>query len=744
MHTTRALNYRAAALVIVLAFIVILSGLVVAYLARTTTDRQLANGSSNDEKADELARTALNIVVGDFKEEIVDGTPITSANVIPQRGPKPGAGGLPGAGIPNLIRRSVRDDAIPAPALPSRASAVNSLSDASLNGRFVSLARWNAHYMVPKVNTSDGGADPITTGFNSPNYWTPDWVIVTRSGPTKFDAWNPTLADSSQANQNYAIGRYAYVVYDEGGMLDANVVGLPSPTPGIADVGRKGTMPLADLTAMRYTLAGTTASAGAISKIIGWRDNATLQSSGTFPSLSPTPDPALFMTHALDPSRDFKTVSPAVYLSRTDQAFLDRKELIAFVRAAGPSINMLQFLGTFSREQNIPTFQVASAKLTARFALGNLALLKDKPDSSKAADIQKFFGLKWDDGTPGAVGPPIKPATPGHWQYVGKSGNTPRSSIGSFTTDPDFFQLLNYAVYSTTSDDTDHIDTTLTLGATIIDQYDDDTSADVTTTTTSTIIEYGGGNWAVGMENVDPARPSPSPQPSPFPPPAGMSPTPRPFIANYTMLNRAFRNVGEIGYTLRPEKSPAPQTVDFVTATSQDAPILDLFTYNTAPVRAGIVNLNSANPAVLAAIIKSAVTNEATPGSGVGLTAANNAAASPTPGATTGIIGNPTLGTAVQPALGRSAISRLVEATGTSIGTTEEQKETTARAVAEVTQTRTWGLFIDVIAQSGRYPPNASALGSFVVEGEERYWLHIAIDRFTGEVLDQQIEAVDE
>ena len=51
---------------------------------------------------------------------------------------------------------------------------------------------------------------------------------------------------------------------------------------------------------------------------------------------------------------------------------------------------------------------------------------------------------------------------------------------------------------------------------------------------------------------------------------------------------------------------------------------------------------------------------------------------------------------------------------------------------------------IDVIAQSGRYPANAGSLANFMVEGEKRYWLHVAIDRFTGEVIDQQLEAVFE
>jgi hypothetical protein len=246
------------------------------------------------------------------------------------------------------------------------------------------------------------------------------------------------------------------------------------------------------------------------------------------------------------------------------------------------------------------------------------------------------------------------------------------------------------------------------------------------------MIEYDGG-WVVGMENVDPAR-------SPTPAPAGMSPTPLPTVTPYPMLNRPFRNVGEFGYAY---KSPGTETIDFATSTSSDGPILDLFTYNTAPVRAGIVSLNTANPAVIAAILKGAITSESS-SSIVTQSAANNAAASPTPNATTGVIGDSSLGTLVRPAIGRAEIARLSAATGITLGSSDENKETAARALSEVTQTRTWGLFIDLIAQSGRYPPTATALKDFVVEGEKRYWLHVAIDRFTGAIVDQQLEAVEE
>src|SRR5262249_37377005 len=390
---------------------------------------------------------------------------------------------------------------------------------------------------------------------------------------------------------------------------------------------------LADLTGMKMTGAGTTPNPSTISKLVAWRNYATLQSSGSFPDLLPNPDSSVFMSSVLETTRDFKTVttpSPGPSPFRTDQSFLTRKELINYLGVSFGLYNILQFLGTFSRERNIPTFQAGTASLTSRFALGNLALVHDNPDSSKAADIQKCFGLKWVAGTAGSGGPPPTPAIPGHWQYVGKTGTSLQSSIPAFTSDPEFFQLLNYAVYSTNAADSTHIATTLSLGATIIDQYDDDTSSDATANTTSTMIEYAGGNWAIGMENVDPARASPSPQPSPYPPPGGMAPTPRPFISTYTMLNRPFRNVGEIGYALRPEKTPAPITVDFATAASTDTPMLDLFTYNTAPVRAGIVSLNTANPGVIAALLKSTITAEPS-ASPAGLATSNNAALTPTP-----------------------------------------------------------------------------------------------------------------
>jgi hypothetical protein len=662
-----------AALAIVLAFVVLLTALAVAYLGRTSTYRQLARGVFSETAADELVRSAINIVVGDLKQEIADGTPINSTNILPQRSPAATAG-IPS--IPNLVRTSIRSDAIAAPAVASKASAVNSTTDISANGRFVSAARWNSHYLVPKANTSNDDSEPV------PAFVAPDWVIVSRNGMsvrTTIGSGSTALNNATSDNADYVIGRYGYAIYDEGGLLDINVAGYPSPAPNpISQAGRKGTIAFADLTALPTT-GSSFVSNTAINRTIGWRNFATVQPSGTFPNFTFTStSSSTFANYFLDKTRDFGTVSTTVAGGRTDQAFINRSQLIALRSDIGASVNMLQYLATFSRERNKPT-----GTITARFALAKLAQVVPSP--ANPAGVKTDFGLVWNSD---------------HWEYWGANGTSEQSAISPIAGTPDFFQIIA-AGRSNTS-----IAETLTVGASIIDQYDSDS--------TTTVIEYAGGpppRRAYGMESLA----IPTPSPAPAPPPGAV------------ILNREFRNVGELGYAFKTTTT----TLDFK-SNNADAGLLDLFTYNTASIRPGIVNLNTRNSSVLAAIVKNALPTEA---SAAGVTIGQSTTAGR-------VIADATI---AQPAMGRQDIGRLAAAlTAPPFSNNEESRETIARALAEVAQTRTWGLLIDVVAQSGRYPPNAASLADFIVEGEKRYWLHIAIDRFTGEVIDQQLEEVFE
>ena len=385
---SRVVASRGAALMIVLGFVVLLTGLALAYFSRTTTDRQLAHSSYHDTSADLLARSALDIVAGDLKQEILTGgTTVTRTNIQPQR-----SGDAPS--IPNLIRRSVRNDPIPTPGVSSFASAVSSAPSPSAIPRRgeVTLARWNSHYLVPRLGTANDST-PIS------NFTAPDWVLLTGQGRAPAPA------------PNAVIGRYAFAVYDEGGLLDMNVTGYPtwtgaatsspSPTPWLVNVGRKGTVAFADLTA----LGANPPSRTQINNAIGWRNyamtkqpsvasflNADFSDNGTRQDwygsyLLYFGDPPFTieslsdkLTASLYP---FTSAAASVWNGRTDQALLTRQELLKLLRSVDPGWqNYAQYLGTFSRERNrpAPDWPNLGGNLSeGRFNLNNLALVGPQP-----------------------------------------------------------------------------------------------------------------------------------------------------------------------------------------------------------------------------------------------------------------------------------------------------------------------------------------------------------------------------
>jgi hypothetical protein len=373
---------RAAALIIVLAFVVLLTGLALAYFSRTTSERPAAQSSFNQAKVDQLAASAVDNIIGDLRQEIINGsaspapifgsstlyTPTSAANMIPQRSGN-------AAGVPNLIRRSVSPDNIPSPpGLPSRASAVNSTTDPSANGRFVTSTRWNGHYLVPKGDPSTPDPSPIPA-FTAA---TPDWVFVTNQGATVI----------SSPPSNSVIGRYGYAIYDEGGLLDMNVAGYPSGTTPTQS-GRKGSIAFADLKALGAYPFFNPDGSGVyqIDRLVGWRNYATTQPANNFPDVIPTSKmfannltgstPATnFYNYVVNNTNGFLSTSSTTWGAnsnavRTDQAFVNRQELIAFQKTPNtnannngdpiPStsqfnVNALQYLGTFSRETNSPSF----------------------------------------------------------------------------------------------------------------------------------------------------------------------------------------------------------------------------------------------------------------------------------------------------------------------------------------------------------------------------------------------------
>ena len=259
--------------------------------------------------------------------------------------------------------------------------------------------------------------------------------------------------------------------------------------------------------------------------------------------------------------------------------------------------------------------------------------------------------------------------------------------------------------------------------------------------------------------------------------------------ANYssrpTILHRPFRSVAELGYVF----SDNPwRNLDLSFPESGDSPLLDVFCINenTNPTGlvAGRVDLNTRQAPVVQALLSGVIIDkDSNPvvsstlsstqlaaiaaqlvarTSGTSLLSGTTYWTAPLPLTNRGDLVGSCMFSGTTPALAKAALTGTADPNpyysgfsadigtvsgvdGTPVSLVPRQRESIMRALADSGTSRVWNLMIDVIAQSGRYPASAQDISAgFVVEGEKRYWLHVAIDRYTGQVLDEQLEPVTE
>jgi len=220
------------------------------------------------------------------------------------------------------------------------------------------------------------------------------------------------------------------------------------------------------------------------------------------------------------------------------------------------------------------------------------------------------------------------------------------------------------------------------------------------------------------------------------------------------ILNRPFYSVGELGYVYR---DMPWRSLNLSSSTSPDAGLLDFFCINdgyagstNAPVVARVLNLNTSHPQVLQAMLNGAARAELYPGTSSSSPAGYDVSAADAISMANAITNITWNSTSPRPLLDKSEIAtRLTTANIDSSSSStdshiKERQETMVRALASVGQVRTWNLMIDVVAQTGRLPPAASGFNNFIVTAEQRYWAHVAIDRYTGQVVSMQLEPVSE
>ncbi len=433
-----------SALVIVLAFVVLLTGLVVAFLTRTQLSIQNSNSSANSTRANLFGQGAIDQIVGDLKQEIAAGStiitngqakiylPIDSSsyarqNILPYPVVNTGSSltvvkeSL--ANVPFFGGTSTNYNTADYPPSNRVSNALTTTS--SVNGRFISLARWNKPLLLPPKSDTD-----YTPSIQ---FDPPAWVYVGRDGsnPSTFDN---KLADSTSSN--FVLGRYSYVVYDESALLDVNAAGFPTNTTP-AQINAKGSPGLADLTATGLQQADVDA-------LVGWRNYASGQPSGSFPSytfsansatnyynlLMGISNGALLPTPASGSNTNWEGVRKSAFLTvgnqkvfnnQTDHIFGSRQELIhMLMHEISKSVSdrermetALPNLGTYSRTINAPSF-IPTTPLGSNTDYAKIALAQAQNPNAATPPVNQIPAsvlvtklFTRDDGTVAQIGDPL-------------------------------------------------------------------------------------------------------------------------------------------------------------------------------------------------------------------------------------------------------------------------------------------------------------------------------------------------
>jgi hypothetical protein len=501
-------------LIIVLSFVVLLTVVVLAMLSHSLLNRMISNASSNVSKTDIYGHGAIEQIIGDLRQEIVAGstvtatvpnafsgtgsnTPIVSpyntsgtnfiyrpefaANSVPYPS-GPGSYGTPSSSsslwnttFQNLVKQSTFNVAFEPydSTVPMRASNV-STTTASLNGRTVSTTRWNKALLLPKksaifsggaaTGTSTTVSDGITDTTPNLNFVAPNWILTTANGTNPTTTLNTSSSDLVNSNTNpksasYVVGRYAYIIYNEGGLLDANVAGCPAKatTAGFtsweaATLSRKGPAAFADLTQLPgiadlTTLEGSGSLRGQhiVDSLVGWRNAATANDTATnqkFPAFSFNSNSAgNYLTYLLELSSNFMATGYSGSFSSpgftdpftgqvlTDQTFTSRQQMINFfentiAQAKGSTTitteqaylqDALMYLGTFSRTLNQPSYwpdptrpMIQPLLSAGNYGGGNDATGMDNTNNPPFRSIVVGgSGFTRYDGTPANPGDPL-------------------------------------------------------------------------------------------------------------------------------------------------------------------------------------------------------------------------------------------------------------------------------------------------------------------------------------------------
>ena len=457
-------NKRGVALISVLALVVLCTIVMIMVFLRARGMLQLSSAYSSAMAASDLTNVAVQRTISEFQTEITTAQAQNLDLVLPPRiaaiVAAPASPAMPGyplvsmtTGNSSLFSQGMSQAGFGTPPFANPASAV-STSSTSVNDFTFTPARWNAPLLM---NSS--------TTFTK--FTVPDWVYLTSQGP-----------QATPTNTTTVVGRYAVMVYDTSGLLDANVAGTSAND---ADLEYKGTTAFAALGPFFNSDGGT------FSNFLQWRSTGNLVGTALTNSYYGTAGPG--STPFSGTPGKMEMVSQP--LGAGQNYFFSRQDMIAAMNAgiAGLSASLMPQLRTFSSVANAIsaeqlysaggalvslntllatqplTFTVYAVGTTSgatrsysiakglpifqyRFPLSRLRWLADRQADgtpNQAAAILQHFGLTWD-------------GTNHRFTYTAPDGNGKTAiqtldQIAAYDNanpqaarEPDFFEMLKAAI----------------------------------------------------------------------------------------------------------------------------------------------------------------------------------------------------------------------------------------------------------------------------------------------------------
>lgn len=399
---------RGFALVLVLAFLVLITGAILALTTRATLQKRIALTNTSLTAAQQFSESVADLIIGDLLAELQKNSEwvdefgqINGPFQILAFSTKTRKDSLPSRVAPAGSSPSVWKLLTPGESLFPGARVVASsvgTDRPSLDRRAWSVNRW---FGSAGPGLGSGGAVPA-------------WVIVGRSG---IEPTAPIEALQVTSGKSRAIGRFAFVAYETGGLLDANSLILQAEGPWKSEL----VSPPGFLTATGLSYHGRQMDASKANKISDW---LLTGSKLAFPNFSSYADTFLLQQ------------GPGS-LRVGDQTFVNRRDLLDFLKKFDLGLQWAELMTVGNVLPRAPAFEPSAnaedfqGKTDSIFQYQNLS-----QSGNKTSDNRLLTSARASEDFRTLTGEPVAKGAPmvagrfplSRLQWIGKDGPTKQAT----------------------------------------------------------------------------------------------------------------------------------------------------------------------------------------------------------------------------------------------------------------------------------------------------------------------------